>query len=284
MGYAYSIDKYEVTNSEYAAFLTSVAATDPYNAFDISMGGAYGGLTRSGDLGSYSYSARPGYEDLPVNFVSWGSAARFANWLTNGQPIGAEGPTTTEDGSYDLNGAVTDAEFNGITREPGATVVIPSEDEWYKAAYFNPATSTYFKYPTSNDTAPSNSLVDTGNNANYGTPTANTDLTPAGYFSLSASPYGTFDQGGNVWEWTESTAAFGVTYDHVLRGGSIVYPSDSLLSSYRLSHPFDSNIDFIAGFRVAMVPEPSTAVLAVIGLPLLALWGQGDCAMMGNLA
>ena len=35
-----------------------------------------------------------------------------------------------------------------ITRNAGATYFIPSENEWYKAAYFNPSNSTYWTYPT----------------------------------------------------------------------------------------------------------------------------------------
>jgi formylglycine-generating enzyme required for sulfatase activity len=39
------------------------------------------------------------WADRPVNYVSWGDAARFANWLHNGQPSGAQDLTTTEEGA-----------------------------------------------------------------------------------------------------------------------------------------------------------------------------------------
>ncbi len=109
VAYNYSIDKYEVTDSQYAVFLNAMAATDTDGLYNANMGNTvYGGVTRSGSSpGSYSYSVKPGYDNLPVNYVSWGDAARFANWLQNGQP-GLGGPAvaqdaaSTEDGSYAL--------------------------------------------------------------------------------------------------------------------------------------------------------------------------------------
>ena len=111
------------------------------------------------------------WADRRVNYVSWGDAARFTNWLHNGQPAGPQGSSTTEDGSYFLDGAMTNPELLAITREPDATWVIPSEDEWYKATYHrnNGATGDYFDYPTSNYDLPSNALIDPdpGNNATF---------------------------------------------------------------------------------------------------------------------
>ena len=91
-----------------------------------------------------------------MNFVSWGDTARFCNWLHNGQPTGTQDLTSTEDGSYFLNGAVDSAELLAIEREPDATFVIPSEDEWYKAAYHknDGATGNYWDYPTGSDDQP----------------------------------------------------------------------------------------------------------------------------------
>ena len=49
-----------------------------------------------------------------------------------------------------------------------------------------------------------------GNNANYYTAPVPTPsirgkyTTVVGEFQNSDSPYGTFDQGGNVWEWNEA--------------------------------------------------------------------------------
>jgi len=69
----------------------------------------------------------------PVNYISWFRAARYCNWLHNNKPAGAQNISSTEDGSYSLNGAVTGV---GIARNSEAKFWIPSEDEWYKAAYY----------------------------------------------------------------------------------------------------------------------------------------------------
>ncbi len=84
---------------------------------------------------------------------------RFCNWMANGQPIGAEGNGTTETGSYTLSGAVSQSALMAIMRNPGATWVIPSEDEWYKAAYYDPdangGAGGYWDYATRTDALPS---------------------------------------------------------------------------------------------------------------------------------
>ncbi len=136
--YVFEIGKYEVTAGQYCEFLGAVATTDTYDLYSFYMGdvGSRGcNIQRSGSSGSYTYSVPPDWADRPVNWVSWGDAARFANWMYNGQPTGVQDLSTTEDGSYFLDGATTDSELEAITRRPGATWVIPSEDEWYKAAY-----------------------------------------------------------------------------------------------------------------------------------------------------
>ena len=210
VGYDYKIDKYEVTNSQYTAFLNAVAATDTYGLYSGQTGTQLDGITQSGGPGNYSYSVMSGYANLPVNYISWADGARFANWLSNGQITGSEGLSTTESGSYFLNGAMTAAAISLVHRSATATAVIPTLDEWYKAAYYDPATNSYFRFPTSSNTIPSNSYADTGNNANFyvnlvgytvGPPLYFTDV---GHFAASASPNGTFDQGGNVWEWNET--------------------------------------------------------------------------------
>ena len=104
--YVYAIGKYEVTAGQYAAFLNAVAATDTVRALRREMWTHAEGckIERTGSPGSYAYSVAPDRANRPVNFVSWGDAARFANWLHNGQPTGAQDLTTTEDGSYFLDG------------------------------------------------------------------------------------------------------------------------------------------------------------------------------------
>lgn len=143
VGYRYSIAKFEITAGQYVAFLNAVARSDPYglyasNITDMSTWPTGPRITRSGDDGGYTYSVAADYADRPIDFISWGDAARFRNWLHNGQPTGPQGPATTERGSYTLDGATSDAQYIAVTRSPGATYVPPTENEWYKAAYFEP--------------------------------------------------------------------------------------------------------------------------------------------------
>ena len=65
----------------------------------------------------YNYTVDADFVNRPVNLVSYWDACRFSNWLNNGQPTGAQGLSTTEDGSYYLNGATTDAHLLAVTRK-----------------------------------------------------------------------------------------------------------------------------------------------------------------------
>ena len=140
VGYSYQIGKYEVTNAQYGAFLNAAAKTDSYGLYNTDL--EIYGITRSGSSGSYTYSVTGVLANRPVVYISWFDAARFANWMVNGQGSGS-----TETGAYTLNGA-TSGIFLAIA---GAQVYIPTEDEWYKAAYYNAANQTYSLYPNGQD-------------------------------------------------------------------------------------------------------------------------------------
>ena len=279
VGYNYAIGKYEVTAAQYTEFLNAVAGTDTYALYNTSMSGSYGsGIARSGSgtIGNpYTYTVDANFVNRPVNYVSWGDSARFANWLHNGQLAGAQGLSTTEDGAYYLNGATTNAALMAVSREADWKWAVTNEDEWYKAAYHDKAAglaATYFNYPTSNSSPPGRDMADvSGNNANYyGTPypiDPGKYTTVVGEFQLSDSPYGTFDQGGNVWEWNEALIA---SSSRGLRGGSFVSNSGNLLASYRY-HDYPTAEGSSIGFRVASVPEPGSLIM-LLGLALTALW------------
>ncbi len=273
--YAYSMGKYEVTAGQYTEFLNAVAASDPYELYNGHMwGNEYGcKIQRLGEAGGYAYAVESDWANRPVNYVSWADAARFANWMHNGQPVGPQGLSTTEHGSYFLNGAMSDAEVLAVVREADAIWVIPSEDEWYKAAYHknDGVTGNYYDYPTSSDDVPSNELVDPdpGNNATYnnsnwtiGAPYYRTEV---GAHENSYSPYGTYDQGGNVWEYNEAV----IGSERGLRGGAFSYISGSMHANIRGNAPLGER--YYAGFRLAMIPEPGAlAILAImVGLRVL---------------
>ncbi len=205
VNYNYSIDKYDVTVGQYTQFLNAVAKTDTYDLYNPSMATdlRIAGIARSGSSGNFTYSVIGNTANFPITYVNWGDAARFANWLQNGQPSGAEGPGTTETGAYTLNGADTDAALAAVARNADATIFIPSEDEWYKAAYYDPNISWYYPYPFSNYTSPTSappgSTPNTGNFYDSTTAVVGPPfLTNVGGYSASASPYGIYDMGGDV--------------------------------------------------------------------------------------
>jgi len=295
VAYSFWIGKFEVTAGQYTAFLNAVAATDTYGLYhtrmdyDADPSRAGCNIKRQGIPGSFTYSVAPDWADRPVNYVSWADAARFANWLHNGQPTGAQGLSTTEDGSYFLDGIseFNDGQLENVVREPDATWVIPTDEEWYKAAYHknDGVTGNYWNFPTGTDSAASlsNDLVDPdpGHHATYqisgdytvGTPYWRTEV---GEHENSASPYGSFDQGGNVMEFTETVGMIPET--RRMRGGSWQMASTNMFVSEidDVMHSSDQFNDL--GFRLVSLVEPSEP------LPVPALSDRGLLAMLLGIA
>ena len=287
VGYTYQIGKYDVTAGQYCQFLNAVAATDPYGLYNTYMSAGPGGqpgrvgcgITRTGIAGNYSYNTTSsGYSvnngDFPVNFISWGDAARFCNWLTNGQPAtGVEDLSTTENGSYYLNGSTSDTALQAVNRACGAKYVIPTENEWFKAGFYDPTLNSgsggYWQYLTKSNTSPSNVLSSTGtNNGNYKPGSTYTDptnyLTVVGAFAGSPGPYGTYDMGGDVMQRNEMIITGSGRNDRCYRGGSYVEPAGALGVGVNFSSSPSREYDDV-GFRVAQVPEPASATLMVLG-------------------
>jgi formylglycine-generating enzyme required for sulfatase activity len=257
--HVFAIAKYEVTAGQYAAFLAAVAATDPYSLYDTRMWTHAEGckIERTGSSGSYAYSVAPDWANRPVNFISWGDAARFANWLHNGQPADAADLTTTEDGSYFLDGKQSDFELESVQREPDATWVIPTENEWYKAAYHknDGVTGNYWNYPTGENAGVSNDLIDPdpGNNATFRAFAGDFTIGPpyyrteAGAHENSASAYGAYDLGGNVQEFNETVPETDI---RGIRGGSWFW--GNVLGKWDRPIDMHSSDQFSdLGFRVA---------------------------------
>ncbi|MFN3167626.1 MAG: SUMF1/EgtB/PvdO family nonheme iron enzyme [Phycisphaeraceae bacterium] len=271
----------EVTNGQYTAFLNAKAASDPLKLYDVENFGIFAGISRSGSSGNYRYEAVMGREHHPVTYVTWYSAARFTNWLHNGQ-----GDGNTESGAYDLLGASpTPTNHLSIARSPDASFFLPSEDEWYKAAYHKANSGIagdYYLYANASNTIPrsddpeedpsavnffNDDGIDNGFNNGYavwnGTD-SDSALTDVGAYELAASPYGTFDQNGNAWEWNEAIIAVNQLSDGTnvvirsIRGGSFDQTSPSLESTFRRIGEGAAYSSGGTGFRVATLSLVTT--------------------------
>ena len=265
----------ETTNAQYVAFLTAVGASNTNGIYNDSMGSsASGGIVRAGSPGSYTYSVKPGtapsgasYANMPVNFVNWFSAARFVNWIANGQLTGTTGIASMEVGSYTLLNATSG---NIIPRNVAATVFLPSADEWYKASFYNG--SAYTTYQTNSNSAPTATLTfSTANAGNFGS-VATSPVAVGSYTNSSTSAYGMFDMLGNITEMTDSVNGSNSAQFRAMGGGlSSTLTSWNATSAAIFANSTLANANY--GFRVAAVPEPGTIALAITGM--LGMVGMG---------
>jgi len=250
VAYEFEVTKHEITVSMYAEFLNAVATkADPHALWNAAQK-----IVRTGNPGAFKYAASPKREGEPVMQVRFLDAMRFANWLHHGG-----GPGDTETGAYLIS------KDGGLaSREADARIWIPNENEWYKAAYYQPQATggppgSYWRYPTRSDLAPklakpgdpglnlANFLADTRPQPNGGILRGFSDVMPVGSFPGSSSHYGTLDQAGNAWEWIE-TAVFDT--QRIIRGGSMCGSHEKLLSTVRTStSPAKRYPD--TGFRLA---------------------------------
>lgn len=278
VAYNYAISKHEVTNAQYAEFLNAVdpAAANTLALYNSEMAGNFGGIEATGATDGARYIAQAGREQNPVTYVSFFDAMRFTNWLHNGQGSG-----DTEAGVYTI-GSGTDE-----VRSTSAKYWIPSEDEWYKAAYHDASAGTagvYFDLATGTDLGDSipvsdqpgddpsavnyfrNDNLANGFNDGFAVngsrsyPNSTNPLTDVGAYTAATSPYGTFDQNGNVWEWNE--AVISSNSSRRVRGGS--WNEDLFWLRAAIPRSYEPSVEYLsAGFRVATVPEPSSVLVGV---------------------
>ena len=207
----------------------------------------------------------------PATSVSWNEAARFVNWLNTSQGFQAAYNFTTGgvNDNISLWNSADAWQLGGenLYRHKDAHYWLPSMDEWYKAAYYNPNTGVYGDYPSLTGSVPGAVSSGTADNTavfNQTFAQGPADITQAG----GLTPFGIMGLGGNVLEWEETS--FDLTNStgsssRGVRGGNWSDNSNILSSSSRIGNSPSS--ERIIGFRVASlsssaaaVPEPSSAI------------------------
>ena len=232
VSYNYRIGKYEITNAQWNTFTAAAGAPtgNPTSAYDKSA--VYTGAQQ------------------PTNMVSWYEAAQFSNYLTSGNKYS---------GAYqfDISGNFLSIDRVSSISTYGTTYVIPTEDEWYKAAYFKPDASGYSLYANGTNTGPI-AGVNSNHKGVIGSPW---DIITNG----TQEQNGTYDMMGNVWEWNEALITGPYEPLRGRRGGSFDgWCPSNVNSSGRLDGPPWDEV-YNRGFRVASVPEPATLFLLTLG-------------------
>jgi Sulfatase-modifying factor enzyme 1 len=216
-------------------------------------------IDKANVLGGLDITKNTRGPDKPATQVSWNEAARFVNWLntsTGSAPAYKFAVQPGESGYYS-NADIQvwtpgDKGYNpnNLYRNSRARYFLPSIDEWYKAAYYDPTSGSYYDYPTASDNAPTAVASGTApGTAVYEGQSGPADITFAG----GLSPYGTMAQAGNIYEWgeTDFDLANGTgSSAREVRGGSWKNVSNNLLSSksFNVSPTAENNL---LGFRVA---------------------------------
>ncbi|PHX99638.1 MAG: hypothetical protein CK530_12015 [Planctomycetaceae bacterium] len=259
--YFYQIGAYDVTGSQYTAFLNAVGSADNFTLYNSSMGtdplgDGVAQISKSGRYGSSTYAVLNNTGERPITNVSWFDIARFANWMSNGQPSGNQTSTTTENGAYNVNGATTGSAVAKNATNPNTgsapTYRIPRENEWYKAAYYSPnyggaGVGGYYTFATQSNSTPGTTIGGSANQANYNDVIGR--ATDVGSFSGSGSFYGTFDQSGNVFQWNDLDGT-GDGPSRGVRGGDWYGDSFYVSSSFRYGYDPSLEIGNV-GFRLA---------------------------------
>ena len=267
-GNEFTIDFVNIGNAGNAADTTGYGAV-PYEyrvgTYEISQDA----ITKATLSGMADVTAGAWTGNQPAANISWYEAAAFVNWLnTSTGNQAAYNLTFSGSWSMTLWSSADAWQLGGenLYRHKDSEYFLTSENEWYKAAYYNPAGSNYFLYPTASSSVPT--AVGSGTDA--GTAVYNNVASvPAIVDSAGGlSPYGTMGQGGNVYEWNESAfdgSNNSPSENRAFRGGDWSDFEINLRSSLRgIDAPTFE--DFDIGFRVASVPEPSTYALLALAL------------------
>lgn len=243
--YEYEIARCAISNAEWCAFLNAVGVERAMELklWHKDMGtGVLGGIARSRTSGQESafpfFVTKPGWAKKPVVYVDYVSVCRYCNWLMTGD---------TEKGAYDLS-------VTPPRRLKGATYFLPTDDEWYKAAYWDASAKRYWKYPTRSDELPRQDQAnyEKGDMLAVGAPCYLADVDA---YADSPSPCGALQMGGNAWEFLEDVKKVRgeggqLRLVNTLRGGSFGYTETGLDKSNRDETPYGSRC-YVFGARIA---------------------------------
>ncbi len=219
------------------------------------------GMIGNGNENYWNVGIRSVGNDAPASRVSWFEAAMFCNWLTTSDAY---------TGVYQFDGGGSLVSLDRTFRNSNdLAYVLPSEDEWYKAAYFKADASGYSLFTSGLDSAP---IHGTANGWNYfnGQPGGTVNEYPNYTWTVgfgAEEQNGTHDMMGNVWEWIEGASdglLDSMNEQRVFRGGEYGTFEEELRSSARLGSSPDAYVSN-TGFRVAVIPEPSSVLLLTIG-------------------
>ena len=223
-GNEFTIDFVNIGNAGNAADTTSYGAV-PYEyragVNEISQND----IAKATASGMANVTAGPWTGNQPAANINWYEAAAFVNFLNTSSGKTVAYDLTFSNGSWSMalwsSEQAWTAGGTNLYRNKDAFYFLPSENEWYKAAYYNAAGTNYFLFPTTSNIDP----IAVASGTNAGTAVYNfAGLQPAAVTDAGGlSPVSTMGQGGNVSEWMES--AFDGTNslaseDRAARGGS----------------------------------------------------------------
>ncbi len=231
VSYTYKISSTEVSIAEFQASGAGDGNEDMWNSGEHSVG-----------------------TNAPASNVSLYEAMKYCNYLTSGNVN--SGYYSTSDGG--LTYQANTLSHIAYATANGSTYFVPTEDEWYKAAYYSVSGDNYSRYADGTGTTPTEGGGETGWHYNGVFSGANF---PRDVAYGSPEQNGTVNMMGNVEEWVEDS-------DGILRGGYYYSPVDGLRSWSRTDWLGPSVETGAMGFRpVEVVPEPATAgLLAISGL------------------
>jgi hypothetical protein len=291
VNYRYRIAVTEVTNAQWAEFANAIAPhLDSIGGWgsDFAPTLSYDGFNPQGDP---VFGVVAGAEHNPAR-MGWRWAARYTNWLHNDKATTLD---AFQSGAYDASTFGREVGEFGFqeytdqsTRSDGARFWIPSEDEWVKAAYYDPnrfgeRQGGYWQFPGMSDdplvTAPPDQGGET-NAGGYWYGGEGSGLVPfdVGSYPDAASYYGVLDASGGQWEWTETWTSdlferaryvIGTTY---FLDPNDIGPTDLLGIDLLQSGLPDGEL---SGLRLAMtVPAPGAASTGVVLMVLCTAFGR----------